>query len=78
MSLGLLALFTFGSNLSTSVLANIDLETTLSSKVIRFAFLIVLACHIPYVFFSGKESLLIIVDEYRNKSMSYKLETQLQ
>jgi hypothetical protein len=39
--------------------------------------MIVLACHIPYNFISGKESLLIIVEEIRRQSMSQALDSTL-
>lgn len=76
-SMGILALYVFGSGLSSSVLNNIDLETTTSSYIIRGTFMVVLACHIPYNFYSGKESMLIMVDEVRRRSMSYALEFTL-
>ena len=69
-AMGILAIYVFGTGISSSVMDNIDIETTWSSYVIRLSFMVVLACHIPYIFFSGKESLLLCVDEIRRRSMS--------
>ena len=66
VALGILSVYMFGSALKKSVLDNVDEEADPSSYVIRVAFLIVLACHIPYAFFPVKESLLIMVDEIQN------------
>jgi len=77
VSLGILAIYMFGSQLSDSILDNLDEMTSATSYIIRVMFLIVLTCHIPYVFYSGKESLLIIVDEIRFKSMTHALELVL-
>ena len=74
MCIGILCLYDFGAALNDNVLDNIDEEVNWSSYVIRSAFLIVLACHIPYIFFSGKESLLIMVVETQDKAMSKALE----
>lgn len=68
-SLGVLSIYTFGSDLDTSVIANVNKEENIYSYIIRVAFLLVLACHIPYIFFPTKESFLIIFDEAKNNSM---------
>ena len=64
VSLGILSIYIFGSELHASVLQNVNAENNIYSLIIRIAFLVVLACHIPYVFFPTKESLLIMVDEW--------------
>ena len=43
------------------------------SVIVRVAFAIVLACHIPYVFFYGKQGLLILIDEMAHNSTSEQL-----
>ena len=62
-TLGILSIYTFGTDLDPSVMSNIDEEANAYSYIIRVAFLIVLGCHIPYMFFPTKESFLIIFDE---------------
>lgn len=71
---GFLSIFMFGSALHSSVLDNIGEERRLwESYLLRSAFLVVIGCHIPFVFFAGKESLLIIIDELDRKSVSRAL-----
>ena len=48
------------------------------SYIIRVSFLLVLAFHIPYIFFPTKESFLIIFDEAKNKSMAKAIQKKLQ
>lgn len=69
VSLGIISIYMFGSSLDVSVISNVDKEKNIYSYIVRLAFMIVLACHIPYVFLPTKEGLLIIFDEFKNKSM---------
>ena len=76
------ALFLFGRRidiLNGNIMNNINEEYKIDPKhweafVLRFLFMCVLACHIPFIFFSGKEGLLIIIDELDRKSISLTLE----
>jgi hypothetical protein len=66
--LAVAAIFTYGSTLKKNVLENIgekygDKPVGWQTYLMQFLFLIILACHIPYVFYGGKESFLIIIDE---------------
>lgn len=77
LACGLLAVYLFGSDVQANVLDNIDGQTTVVSYLIRISFMILLACHIPYVFFLGKEGACIVVDEIMTKSMSKSLAKRL-
>lgn len=78
IGLGILSIFVFGSSISSNLLNNVNTETSITSYIIRVAFMIVLACHIPYIFYFTKESLLIMIDEVRRGSMTHALELTLQ
>lgn len=68
---GVLGLFLFGSGIKDSVLNNVGKEKDLwESYLVRVLYDVLIACHIPFIAFTGKESLLIIFDEYYRKSLS--------
>ena len=46
--------------------------------IVQISFSVVLLCHIPFIFTSGKEGLLIIIDEILRKSISNALWHKLQ
>jgi hypothetical protein len=75
----------FGDQVASSVLLNFGQvnyfnpntgKPYLLSQVIQLAFIVVLLCHIPYIFFTGKESLCLIFDEVNRKSISSVLSAQ--
>mmetsp|Transcript_11012 Transcript_11012/g.16705 ORF Transcript_11012/g.16705 Transcript_11012/m.16705 type:complete len:256 (+) Transcript_11012:358-1125(+) len=84
--LSLTAVFLFGKQIEyadANIMENINKELSVDpdrweSYVMRVMFLVVLACHIPFIFFFGKEGLLIMIDEIDRKSISANLNKRLQ
>lgn len=63
--IALMGIFFFGLVLKDDVLKNVGMEGFIwESLVLRFTFAFILSSHIPFLFFPGKESLLIMVDEF--------------
>ena len=68
---GIIGAMMFGHTLKSSVLLNIGIarhfddptKGFFEAYISQISFMIVLMCHIPFIFFSGKEALLICVDE---------------
>lgn len=78
-SVALISIAMFGDNLQSVVLVNIGTTKTSTgatfweSYITQMSFMILLSCHIPFIFFAGKEGLLIIIDELDRKSISSAL-----
>jgi len=87
VAVAVIGIYMFGDLIESSVLDNIGTEYITNSSTgkqfweaytVQIAFMIVLACHIPYVFFAGKEGLCIFVDELDRKSISNVLWARYQ
>lgn len=83
--LSVVCVFMFGSgvSVSTNIMDCVNKEYAIDpsrweSFVLQFLFMIVLACHIPFIFFSGKESLCIIIDEIDRRSISTTLDERIE
>ncbi len=79
IALSVLTIYTFGSILKPDIIDNVgdEINHDWESALLRIAFAIVIVCHIPYVFFAGKESFLILIDEYDRQSISKALDNSL-
>lgn len=65
VTVGIVGLLAYGSNIAGDIMQNIseDKNKTVSNFILMGMFMIIAAMHIPIVFYIGKESLLIIIDE---------------
>ena len=85
--LAITCMFLFGGQLISikggNIMSNVNNEYVLDSShweafVLRGLFMIVLACHIPFIFFSGKEALIIMIDETKSRKISKALDQRLK
>lgn len=83
--LSITCMFLFGGQIIVeegNIMENVNKEYVLDNShweafVLRGLFMVVLACHIPFIFFSGKEALLIIIDEVQTSKISKSLDLRL-
>jgi len=61
--IAIISIFMFGSSITSDVLDQIDEIDDWESYTIRVAFCVLLACHIPFIFYSGKECWISMVWE---------------
>ena len=75
----MIGVMTFGSHIGDNMMHSISNEGThvITAHLMMFTFLIVLVCHMPYINFVGKESILILIDEYDRQSTSKMLQEKL-
>jgi prolipoprotein diacylglyceryltransferase len=77
--------FLFGYQIlakGSNVILNINQEYEIDNArweafLLRVLFMIVLGCHVPFIFFSGKEAMLIIIDEIDRRSISSTLDVRV-
>lgn len=48
-------------------------DRTWHTYVLRCIFIVIIACHVPYVFFAGKESFLVLIEETNKRTVSKAL-----
>lgn len=85
-AVSLLGMFMFGSKLMdySSILSNIGNTIPPNggayweAVIVQISFMLVLTCHVPFIFFSGKEALCTIIDELDRSSISNALWHKLQ
>ena len=84
--LSVVCVFLFGNQITaegSNVIQNVNLEYQYDPShweafLLRILFGIVLACHIPFIFFSGKEAILIILSEISSRALSEALDIRVR
>ena len=70
VTVGVLGFMVFGSDTHSSFLDDFGEIDSSVSYIIRVAFLIIVLTHYPFIFFPGKDGLLLIFDEVKRGSIS--------
>ncbi len=69
--LAILYVYSYGSAIFENLLDNMTSKNGYwDTYVLRGSFLVMISCHIPFVFFYGREQFMIIIDELDRKSVS--------
>lgn len=72
-----MAIYLFGSSIQTSVLDNFQAERSVGGATILLVYLIVLICHIPYIFMFCKEAGCSLFDEVLTSKISTAISNKL-
>mmetsp|Transcript_34843 Transcript_34843/g.25169 ORF Transcript_34843/g.25169 Transcript_34843/m.25169 type:complete len:129 (+) Transcript_34843:842-1228(+) len=73
--LGFAGLSIFGSSVTSNILTDLaETNNIVLSYTLRIIFVFVVLFHMPFIFYSGKESFLIVFDEFDRKSLTKVLE----
>lgn len=59
--------------MNPNIFENIQMENNIPSYFVRFVFVLIFLCNIPFIFLPGKECLLMIIDEVRHKTISQQI-----
>lgn len=60
----------YGEKININLFHHLEDDDSFLSRGIRYMFLIIFVCKIPYIFFPGKLALFNIIYEFRTKSIS--------
>jgi len=75
LTLGVAGLSIFGSSVTSNILTDLaETNNIVLSYTLRIIFVFVVLFHMPFIFYSGKESFLIVFDEFDRKSLTKVLE----
>ena len=74
----ILSIYIFGSDMKFSIVDSFDMEgKSVSSYVLRLAYLVIIIGHLPFIFFAGKESALIIFEEAKYGSLTSTIDRNI-
>lgn len=65
ITLTLLVVNLYGTNININLFKHLDGDNTILSKAVRFGFLVIFFCKIPYIFYPGKLSVFNMIREFR-------------